>query len=37
LVYFRAPFWILLELVEVAYRDEEAAQWGIAGYVSAKS
>jgi catechol 2,3-dioxygenase-like lactoylglutathione lyase family enzyme len=31
-VYFRDPFGILLELVEIAYRDEDAAQRGIADY-----
>ena len=36
-VYFRDPFGILLELVEVAYRDEEAAQRGIAEYTAARS
>jgi catechol 2,3-dioxygenase-like lactoylglutathione lyase family enzyme len=33
-VYFRDPFGIVLELVEVAYRDEEAAQRGIAEYTN---
>jgi catechol 2,3-dioxygenase-like lactoylglutathione lyase family enzyme len=36
-VYFRDPFGILLELVEVAYRDEEAAQRGIAAYTAGKT
>jgi catechol 2,3-dioxygenase-like lactoylglutathione lyase family enzyme len=31
-VYFRDPFGIVLELVEVAYRDAEAAEHGIAEY-----
>lgn len=31
-VYFRDPFGILLELVEIAYRDQEAADRGIAEY-----
>jgi catechol 2,3-dioxygenase-like lactoylglutathione lyase family enzyme len=31
-VYFRDPFGIVLELVEVAYRDDEAARQGIAAY-----
>jgi catechol 2,3-dioxygenase-like lactoylglutathione lyase family enzyme len=31
-VYFRDPFGILLELVEVAYRDADAAAEGIAAY-----
>lgn len=31
-VYFRDPFGIVLELVEVAYRDAEAAADGIAAY-----
>jgi catechol 2,3-dioxygenase-like lactoylglutathione lyase family enzyme len=33
-VYFRDPFGILLELVEVAYRDSDAAQRGIAEYLA---
>ena len=33
-VYFRDPFGILLELVEIAYRDEDAAARGIAEYTS---
>jgi catechol 2,3-dioxygenase-like lactoylglutathione lyase family enzyme len=36
-VYFRDPFGILLELVEVAYRDSDAAEQGIAEYLGAKS
>jgi catechol 2,3-dioxygenase-like lactoylglutathione lyase family enzyme len=31
-VYFRDPFGIVLELVEIAYHDDEAAQRGIAEY-----
>jgi catechol 2,3-dioxygenase-like lactoylglutathione lyase family enzyme len=31
-VYFRDPFGIVLELVEIAYRDDEAARRGIADY-----
>lgn len=31
-VYFRDPFGIVLELVEVAYHDDEAARRGIAAY-----
>jgi catechol 2,3-dioxygenase-like lactoylglutathione lyase family enzyme len=31
-VYFRDPFGIVLELVEIAYRDDEAARRGIAEY-----
>jgi catechol 2,3-dioxygenase-like lactoylglutathione lyase family enzyme len=36
-VYFRDPFGILLELVEVAYRDAEAAAQGIADYRRARA
>jgi len=35
-VYFRDPFGIVLELVEIAYHDDEAAARGIADYFSAK-
>jgi catechol 2,3-dioxygenase-like lactoylglutathione lyase family enzyme len=35
-VYFRDPFGIVLELVEIAYHDDEAAERGIADYFSAK-
>ena len=35
-VYFCDPFGIVLELVEIAYRDDEAAERGIADYLSAK-
>jgi catechol 2,3-dioxygenase-like lactoylglutathione lyase family enzyme len=31
-VYFRDPFGIVLELVEIAYHDDEAARRGIAAY-----
>jgi catechol 2,3-dioxygenase-like lactoylglutathione lyase family enzyme len=31
-VYFRDPFGIVLELVEIAYHDDEAARRGIAEY-----
>jgi catechol 2,3-dioxygenase-like lactoylglutathione lyase family enzyme len=31
-VYFRDPFGIILELVEIAYHDDEAARRGIAAY-----
>ncbi|HEY2054230.1 MAG TPA: VOC family protein [Solirubrobacterales bacterium] len=34
-VYFRDPFGIVLELVEVAYHDDEAARRGIAAYRAA--
>lgn len=36
-VYFRDPFGIVLELVEVAYHDDEAAARGIAEYVDAQT